>query len=153
MIISLTQGKSTIVDDDIPQNLIMLKWQFNGYARHSVWESGKCHYVYLHRLIVDAPLGMEVDHINGNKLDNRRCNLRICLPSQNKKNSQKSPKARISKYKGVTKRYHRWEASIKTDGKTLHLGYFDTEDEAAMAYNKAAIRLFGEYANPNKINL
>ena len=108
--------------------------------------------VYLHRLIMGFPKNKIVDHINGNKLDNRKSNLRICTQRQNAWNSIKKELGVSSKYKGVHfyKRTGKWQSSIQA-GKRLHLGFFDTEKEAAKAYDFMAKKLRGEYANTNGI--
>lgn len=110
---------------------------------------------YLHRLIVNCPDNMVVDHINGNTLDNRKSNLRICTKLQNQYNQKKHKGKRHSKYKGVTYRKELiskpWEAFIYPNGKHIRLGYFKTELEAAEAYNKAAVEYYGKYAKLNKI--
>lgn len=111
----------------------------------------------LHRDILgEACKNMLVDHINKNPLDNRRCNLRVVTVSQNAMNQAKQ-KNRSSKYKGVNldkeKQHHakKWRAQIKKEGKRIHLGRFLTEKEAAEAYNKAALELFGDFASLNVI--
>lgn len=103
---------------------------------------------YLHRLLLNAPKNMLVDHINGDTLDNRICNLRLATPSQNMGNS-KSMRG-TSKYKGVhwSKKERKWVAGIKNG---VHLGYFNDENEAALAYNKAALEHFGEFSRLNII--
>jgi ribosomal protein S27AE len=106
--------------------------------------------IYMHRLIMDAPLGKDVDHRDGNLLNNRRSNLRVCEHSQNLANA-KCRKDSPSGYKGV--RFHRgkWEARIKIDYKGKHLGRFNTAEDAARAYNKAAVAQWGEHAQLNVI--
>lgn len=96
--------------------------------------------------------GMTVDHRNHNTLDNRRSNLRVCTNSQNCANKKKAS-GKSSGYKGVTwfKRDNCWKAQIKVNYRNIHLGYFDKEADAAAAYNKSAIRIFGEFALINKI--
>jgi hypothetical protein len=108
--------------------------------------------IYLHRLIMDAPKGMQVDHINGNGLDCRRSNMRLTTHKQNHQNVRGNAR-NTSGFKGVRwkKDHHTWEARIKTDGRTRHLGYFPTPEDAAEAYNRAAVQLFGEYANLNQV--
>lgn len=88
----------------------------------------------MHRLVLSAPEGFDVDHINGNGLDNRRSNLRICSRSEHRRNHRKQPGA--SRFVGVTRKKKvtvRWEASVWVDRKRVHLGYYDTEDDAAQA--------------------
>ena len=149
MRIELNSDRAMIVDDDISPEILTHKWHAtrDGYVRRSFMDKS----IYLHRVIMNAPTGMEVDHINGNKLDNRRCNLRVCHPWQNKQNAQKTKKPTLSKYRGVTKTRGRWCASIKHDGKNIWIGRFTTEEDAALAYNWKALQLFGEYAGLNQL--
>lgn len=93
-----------------------------------------------------------VDHKNGNPLDNRRSNLRICSITDNNRNKSSHPGS-TSKYLGVFfyKRTSRWVACIYYNGKTVFRRVFDTEEEAALQYNKQAIKYFGEFANLNKV--
>lgn len=109
--------------------------------------------IRLHRYLMNCPRGMEIDHKNGDSLDNRRKNLRICTRAENSMNMAKSSHKMSSKYKGVHfyKRYKNYQVSIKFKQKKIHLGYFDNEIEAAKAYNKKAKELFGKFARLNII--
>ena len=91
-----------------------------------------------------------IDHINGNPLDNRKENLRLVTPQQNTMN-KRSYKNSTSKYKGVywDKKYNKWRTRITIDNKKKHIGYYQDEREAALAYDKEAKKLFGEYAHLN----
>jgi hypothetical protein len=152
--IELTQGKSAIVDDADYERLSCWKWfaHSGGYAvRNAPMVAGvRYGILYMHRLIVDAPTSTEVDHINGNKLDNRRSNLRICDPSLNQAN-RKIRQNTTSQFKGVRYRADRkkWEARIKVKGRGMFLGYFGAETQAARAYDTAAVLHFGEFARTN----
>ena len=103
--------------------------------------------VLMHRMLLSAPDGQEVDHINGDKLDNRRRNLRFCTRQQNARNRHHV--AGRSKFKGVRRDRGIWRAQIKVDGVTRHIGVFPTERLAAKAYDSEAHRLFGEFARTN----
>ncbi len=118
----------------------------NGYAARN--EKGKI--VYMHRQILQAPPGKIVDHFNHNKLDDTRPNLRLCLRHENQRNQRKK-RGSLSKYKGVgySKDRHKWYAQIKIMGKDIWLGYYKDEIEAARAYDRKAVELFGEFANLN----
>jgi hypothetical protein len=145
--IRLSNGMAAIVDDDDYDFLMQWKWYFNGrYAMRCI--NGKT--TGMHRLIAGTPAGVEVDHINGNKLDNRRANLRNCTRSENARNcSVRSDNT--SGYKGVFwhKQHGKWSARIKLNGKRHHLGDFDTPTEAGAAYDKAAHEMHGEFARLN----
>lgn len=150
--VPLTKGKETIVDDADYPRLSLFKWHMgnNGYACRK-W-IGPGYETYLHRFLIDAPRGREVDHINGNKLDNRKSNLRLCSTSQNHGNMRKSI-VNTSGYKGVIwrRRERKWLAQITFHKKVVFLGYFDNPIDAARAYNAAAVKYFGEFAHLNEI--
>lgn len=103
----------------------------------------------MHRLIMN-PGNMWVDHINGIGLDNRRCNLRLCSPSENMRNSRKKSGC-TSVYKGVhlESSSGKWRSCIKVDGKILVIGSFENEQVAARAYDREALAHFGEFAKTN----
>lgn len=93
----------------------------------------------------------DIDHVNGNKSDNRWCNLRECDDSQNQAN-RPIPCYNTTGYKGIyLSKYNRWCASIKVKGKQIHIGSYSTKEEAALAYNVNAASFFGEFARLNKI--
>ncbi len=106
----------------------------------------------MHRLLLCPPMEMQIDHVNGNKLDNRKSNLRTCTASENQHN-QGLQINNTSGYKGVIWIVSRdlWRAQIKINSKQIYLGYFKNPNDAARAYNGAAIKLHGEFACLNKI--
>lgn len=148
--IPLTKGKFAIIDDEDYSLVSKYKWYYShGYA---VYKNKNI--LFMHRLILNTPKESYTDHINGDKLDNRRCNLRLCSKSQNGANCKKTQKKKTSsKYKGVCwdKIRKKWKASIKFNYLGINLGYFLNEQDAAKAYNEAAIKYFGEFAKLNKI--
>lgn len=110
----------------------------------------------LHRIILNCKKHQIVDHIDGNGLNNQLCNIRVCTQMQNTHNTNRHKDKTSSKYKGVFKSKEKgrrkiWKAEICFNGKRSHLGWFTLEKEAALAYNEAAIKYFGEFAKPNKI--
>lgn len=141
MEIPLTRGYTTIVDAEDYQKVC--KW--NWYAFHpdrartyvARRQNGKA--VWMHRQIMDCPEHLQIDHINRNGLDNRRCNLRLATASENGMNKG-VPLTKSSKYRGVSFYRERgtWQAQIKTKGKNRGLGHFKTEIEAAKAWDEAA---------------
>jgi hypothetical protein len=146
--IALTKGFSTIVDDDDYEFLAQWKWHVaNGYAARAGEHRTKKK-VLLHRVLMDPPPPMVVDHINGDIRDNRRCNLRICTAAQNSYNRTKA-KANACQFKGVYKSHTRWRASVQREGVQNYAGTYETQIEAALAYDALAIKLFGAYASVN----
>ena len=161
--IKLSQGYVAIVDDYDYERVATHKWfakvevRADGtvrvYAMRTVRSlRGGRTTKFLHRFILDTPTGMHTDHINGNGLDNRRSNLRVCTNAENRRN-QRSQTGRSSKFKGVNwhKMAAKWRAQVKVDGKTKHLGYFASEIDAARAYDTAALKYFGEFALLNDV--
>lgn len=138
-----------IVDDDDYDSLIVYRWSFNGHCANSSFViNGRKITIGMHRIIMNAPNGMEVDHINGNPLDNRKCNLRICTHEQNSRN-KKMHTNKNGQYKGTTPHGKHWRATIRHNKSDLHLGTFKTEIEAAKAYDTAARLYYGEFAQLN----
>ncbi|MDO8725632.1 MAG: AP2 domain-containing protein [Candidatus Methanoperedens sp.] len=127
------------------------KWSFcNGYALTTIYIPYK-KTIRMHRLIIDSPNGVYVDHINRDTLDNRRSNLRLATPSQSRANTSGQRTRHISKYKGVRyySRTKRWVSSICANRKRIFLGSYDLQEDAARAYDSAALYFFGEYAYTN----
>lgn len=153
--IPLTHGKQALVDDKDYPLVSRFKWFFSERGRiranipkHLRNEFG-CSTIDIARLIMSPPKDMVIDHINGDVLDNRRCNLRVCTQSQNLMNRRAT--GGYSKYKGVTwsKDAKKWQASLKYQGKNYFLGHYDNEKKAALAYDAKAREIFGEYARLN----
>lgn len=150
------KDKEILLDDSDYDYFSKFKWylQYSGknvYAQTKILVGGVFRTTYLHRLITDCPTGMVVDHINGNGLDNRRENLRICTHRDNCRNTDS--RTGTSKYKGVSwhESRNKWTAQIHADGVKYHLGYFMSEVVAAKAYNKAAEEFHEGYARLNVI--
>lgn len=154
--IPLTKGRVALVDDEDYELISQFTWHYTtrGYAMRSQ-RIGRIHKVgiLMHRYIMSAPKDMHVDHINGDTLDNRRCNLRLASPSQNQHNKRKTKLYNTSsRFKGVTWHKHnkKWQAAIGGKGRqTRYIGQFTTQEEAARAYDAAALHLFGEFAHIN----
>lgn len=149
--IKLTRGLTALVDAEDYEYLNQWKWRAipnnrTFYAQRDVVIEGKSKSIKMHRLIMNTPKGMEVDHINHNGIDNRKINLRNCTPAQNRKNRLAFGK---SKYVGVVFSNNKFIAQIRIEGKLHRLGTFKAEKEAALMYDKAAIKHHGEFANLN----
>ena len=148
--IKLTQNKVALVDDEDYEFLNRWKWcvaknrRIYYAKRTTLYSDGKRRMLYMHRLILGSRVGEEVDHKDGNGLNNQRSNLRLCTHSQNLANRAYNNK---SGYRGVRKHGNKWEAKI---GSNTLLDSYDTPEEAAIAFNKAAIEKYGEFARLNK---
>ena len=170
--IQLTQGKVAIVDDEDFEFLNQYKW--SAHKEHNIYYAVRCvtiqsynkmknqkwkgKIIRMHRLLMEFPLTQPsetkeyIDHKNGNGLDNRKINLRLCTGPQNNANSSKQKnyggKKTTSIYKGVywKKDCKKWCAKIMFNRKSIHLGYFDNEIHAAKTYDKKSKKLFGEFA-------
>lgn len=153
--IKLTRGFATLVDDEDFNVLNQHKWcavPSGGetfYAVRKEWNGkGKQRAVWMHRLLINTPVGMFTDHIDGNGLNNQKSNLRICTNSQNQFNKGKS-KRNSSGYKGVSwfKPMGKWDVRISAHKRQIHIGYFDSKEEAARAYLEAEKTHHGEFAS------
>lgn len=154
--IPLTQGKVAIVDASDYEWLSQFRW--------NVWESGRTFYVtrnikipngkwsklFMHREILEAPPDMSIDHIDCDGLNNTRANLRLATTRQNQFNSR-SQIGSTSNFKGVCwhKASQKWNAQIRIDGKLKYLGVYADPEDAARAYDIAAIELYGTFARTN----
>jgi hypothetical protein len=154
--IPLTQGQVAIVDDCDYEYLSQFKWfahrnKFTWYAqRNSSRANGRQTVIHMHRVILDAPPDLKVDHKDADGLNNIRTNLRLATYSQNNQNKRVSL-SNTSGYKGVSwrKKTEKWVAQINSDGRRLHLGYFESAEEAAAKYDAVARELYGEFALTN----
>lgn len=153
--IPLTQGKFAIIDAEDYEELSKYKWYAMktsdvDYMAVRNSHGPKRRLILMHRQVMNTPKGMDTDHRNHNRLDNRKSNLRICTTTQNLQNGS-SQKGSTSQYKGVSwyKRDKKWRADIQVNGKKIFLGYFDNETEAAHAYDEAAVRYFDGFAKTN----
>lgn len=145
-----------LVDDEDYEELNKYEWYLMSiyhtkskifYARRY----GNDNAILMHRVVLGLQSSKEHgDHVDGNGLNNQKYNLRSSTHSQNQANSKKKPNS-FSEYKGVVKREKRrkFQSEIRVGGKKINLGNFTDEQQAALAYNKAAIRYFGEFAKLN----
>jgi hypothetical protein len=152
--IPLNDGLFAHVDDEYVERLSQYYWfarEFHGttYAFANIGRGRGRRQIRMHRLVLQAPNGVEVDHRNGDGLNNRRKNLRFSTHQQNQWN--KKGTGGTSKYKGVSfcSQTNRWKASIRVDGRTRTLGRFDSEEQAARAYDAVALKTRGEWAHLN----
>ncbi len=154
--IKLTQGQVTLVDDGDFEDLNRWKWyaskdlaraeggQFD--ARRMIRIDGKRRSLYMHRYLMNPTKDQQVDHIDGNPLNNQKSNLRLCAAYQNQHNVGKR-RDNLSGHKGVHWHHknNKWVAQITVHGKQTHLGYFEGILDAAKAYEDAVKEHFGEF--------
>lgn len=157
--IPLTRGKVAIVDDEDFEKVDAIKWY--ALKRRELWHAShkdkKRACIYMHRFIMAAPDGFEVDHVNGDGLDNRKVNLRVCTKRENARHRRSGDKTKTSRFQGVSRHPNgRWRAAICAgppgpDGaaKQIHIGHFKDENDAARAYDRAALKYFGPFAVTN----
>ena len=153
-------GYRVLIDEEDYNLIKEYKWTVNApkkanekyYVQYDFYENGVHHAILMHRLIMGCRYGdkLFVDHINGNTLDNRKCNLRVCDIAENTRNQQKH-KDSNNPYKGIkySKRDKLWCARIQFNKKRIYIGYSKDPIEAAKAYDRKAIELHGEFAYTN----
>lgn len=150
-ILQTKDGFETVVDDEVYEWARKFEWKISnmGYVSYRKGSDR----IFLHRMICKTPDDYITDHINGNKLDNLTCNLRVVTNKQNVWNNG-IRNDNSSGYRGVWYRKDRgrWQAEIKAEGKKYSLGCYNTAEEAAVVYNRKAKELYGEFARLNEIN-
>lgn len=155
--IPLTQGKVALVDEEDYELVAGFSWSASKRARtmyanayvRGTGRAGRA-MVYMHRIIMSPPAGVEVDHIDGDGLNNTRANLRLCTRAQNHQNHH-GTRSRITTYRGITfdGNTGTWVAQIQMDGRGYRLGTFDNAYDAACEYDIAASCMFGQFASLN----
>lgn len=133
--LKLTQNRYALVDDHLFEYLNQYKWCYykNGYAARQVMKNGLRKTIYMHRFIMQTPDGMDTDHINGDKLDNRQANLQIITHGENMLAYQKLDRRNKSGFRGVSAHQGKWRARI---GRNIYLGLYETPEIAAEAIQK-----------------
>lgn len=137
-----------LLDDDTCELIGTRKLSVNkrtGYVTCKFGQSTQ----YIHRIVMQAPKGFDVDHINGNKLDNRRTNLRLATRSQNNINKKRLVRNNTSGVCGVSwsRSINKWDTYIQVHGKLIRLGYYTSLDEAKQARKTAEVKYYGAFAN------
>ena len=146
--IPLTRGLSAIVDDEDYDEMSRFPWHaVKTPGGSTFYAARRC--VRMHNQIMNvSSTGIEVDHENGNGLDNRRSNLRLATRTEQLWNTRRRSD-NTSGYKGVSSFRERWRAEITVNGRRVHLGLFDDPADAGHAYDAAALEYFGEFACTN----
>jgi hypothetical protein len=154
--IQLTRGQFALVDDEDYDWLTQWKWYASKESKYTFYATRMSRIgsrrisLKMHSALMCPPYGMEVDHVDGNGLNNQRGNLRVCTRTENCQN-RRPRSGGTSKYKGVHwgRREKKWIAKIHLNGKEIYLGRSVDEDEAASIYDTKAKELFGEFARLN----
>ena len=158
--IPLTQGKVALIDDEDFELVSKFSWYLLKHKKllyaHCVMYMGRANkkdqycYMYMHRLIMRPSIGMDIDHRDHNGLNCQRFNMRICTTRQNSQNALSHDRS-SSRFKGVSWACwaRKWRSQIRVNGKRIHNGYFFSEVDAARAYDRAALKYFGEFACTN----
>lgn len=150
--IQLSKGKVAIVDRDDLERLSSHRWYAlfrdgGWHAARTVKGGGTRRTVYMHHEV--AGTTSMIDHRNRDGLDNRKRNLRRCTKAQNARNSFRNIHGKTSRFKGVSLNKKPWRANIMVSGKQIYLGTYSNERAAAIAYDRAAVKYFGEFAATN----
>lgn len=162
-LIDLPRKLKAMVDDEDYERLSSVTWHLyfsvradgtcKVYPRTSVYREGRSPLtVFMHQMVMPCGAGLEADHVSGNTLDNRKENLRPATHQQNIMNSEKYRGNKHSQYKGVTKHSangSRWRSRIRHNNVLICIGNYDSEEEAARAYDTKALELFGPFARIN----
>jgi hypothetical protein len=148
------RDKTTIIDDQDFEFLTQWEWfvTAQGYVYRNAMRDGKLTFIFMQNEIMGKVSGKILDHINSDRLDNRRENLRFCTPKENSRNKSKQKTRKTSsRFKGVCwdKSRGKWISKIKVDRRAIQLGRFDGEEQAAFVYDEAAKKYFGEFAKLN----
>lgn len=156
MQVPLSNGGFALVDEEDHARIASHSWYAwhhhgTSYAARMTAREGRRICILMHREVMDAQPGSQVDHSDGNGLNNQRSNLRFCTPSENRYN-QGRQRNNSSGLKGVSwnKKLQKWEVYINKDRKRTRLGFFADKNDAMRAYDKAAAEMHGDFARPNK---
>lgn len=146
--VRLTKGRFALIDESDLDLVQESSWHLTSTGYAACRKNNKI--LFMHRMLLQAPDDIQVDHIDRDRLNNRRSNLRLATNQENAQNKSKAPEA-SSKYKGVHYRPESkiWRAYIDIDGHRTYLGNFSNEEVAAKAYDQEAIKRFGSFANTN----
>lgn len=144
--VPLTKGLFSTVDDDDYETLSRWKWHISGKYAVTCVGNGKRR--TMQDMIVPHAPELCVDHINGDRLDNRKANLRVCTKRQNSYNRKVSKNNKVG-LKGVSPQRNKFRAVIYWNYKRIHLGLFDSPELAGAAYDRKALELYGEFAKIN----
>lgn len=157
-IIELSRGKQVLVDDEDFEKINKHKWYAHSsggrwYAVRTIWGKHR-RMIYMHREVLDTPKHCHTDHINGNSIDNRKYNLRVCNSQQNSFNRISPTKSNKTGIKGTCWNVNakKFSAQIVIDRKKTHLGYFTVLGDADQAYREAEFKQFGDFAREETKN-